>query len=83
MCCAQIVEVIREHRFYEKTFVVETRPAGERELIDRQRVCFAHPINLNGVGVMLSESSLAFHPCTTSDLYDFCDHPPSLLPRES
>ena len=42
VCCAQIVEVIREHRFYEKTFVVETRPAGERELTDRQRVSSAH-----------------------------------------
>ena len=41
VCCAQIVEVIREHRFYEKIFVVETRPAGERELTDRQRVCFS------------------------------------------
>ena len=38
---SQIVEVIREHRFYNKTFVVETRPAGERELIDRQRVRFS------------------------------------------
>ena len=35
----QIIEVIREHRFYEKRFVVETRPAGERELTDRQNVC--------------------------------------------
>lgn len=34
----QIIEVIREHRFYEKKFVVETRPAGERELTDRQKV---------------------------------------------
>ncbi len=34
----QIIEVIREHRFYEKKFVVETRPAGERELTDRQNV---------------------------------------------
>ena len=34
----QIIEVIREHRFYEKRFVVETRPAGERELTDRQNV---------------------------------------------
>ena len=41
VCAAQIVEVIREHRFYEKTFVVETRPAGERELTDRQRVSSA------------------------------------------
>ncbi|CAL5220531.1 g2565 [Coccomyxa viridis] len=32
----EIIEVIREHRFYEKKFVVETRPAGERELPDRQ-----------------------------------------------
>ncbi len=34
----QIIEVIREHRFYEKKFVVETKPAGERELTDRQNV---------------------------------------------
>lgn len=33
--------MIREHRFYEKTFLVETRPAGERELTDRQRVRFS------------------------------------------
>ena len=42
VCCVQIVEVICEHRFYEKTFVVETRPAGERELTDRQRVRSSH-----------------------------------------
>ena len=35
---AQITEVIREHRLYEKRFVVETRPAGERELTDRMNV---------------------------------------------
>ena len=39
MMAMQIIEVIREHRFYEKKFVVETRPAGERELTDRQNVC--------------------------------------------
>ena len=37
-CLVQIIEVIREHRFYEKKFVVETRPAGERELTNRQNV---------------------------------------------
>jgi hypothetical protein len=40
----QIIEVIREHRYYEKKFVVETRPAGERELTDRQKADHFSPV---------------------------------------
>jgi hypothetical protein len=35
----EIIERIIEHHTIEKKFVVETRPAGEHELLDQRKAC--------------------------------------------